>query len=101
MPKRRLSPNEEARYVAFRRLIVEEREKAGLSQGEVAALLDPPRPQSYVGKIEVGLRRLDALEYFDIARAVGFDPCGLVEKLDAKTSKKMNGKAVKRKGSSK
>lgn len=100
MPKRRLSPDEEARYVEFRRLIVEEREKAGLSQGEVGALLDPPRPQSHVGKIEVGLRRLDALEYFDIARAVGFDPCGLVEKLDARTNKEKGKKSVKRKGSS-
>lgn len=100
MPKRRLSPNEEARYVEFRRLIVEEREEAGLSQGELGALLDPPRPQSYVGKIEVGLRRLDVLEYFDIARAVGFDPCGLIEKIDAKTGKTTVRKSVKRKGSS-
>ena len=84
----------------FRRLLVEEREKAGLSQGELGARLDPPRPQSYVGKIEVGIRRLDALEYFNIARAVGFDPCGLVERLDAKTRKKIIGKTVRRKGSS-
>lgn len=100
MPKRRLSPNEEARYVEFRRLIVEEREKAGLSQSELAALLDPPRPQSYVGKVEVGLRRLDALEYFDMAHAIGFDPCVLVEKLDAQTGKEKSKKFVKRKGSS-
>lgn len=101
MPKRRLSAKERFRYEEFRRLIVEERENAGLSQGELGALLDPPRSQSYVGKIEVGLRRLDALEYFDIARAVGFDPCGLLEKLEAKTSKKVTKRAAKRRGSSK
>lgn len=101
MPKRLMTTGEERRYAEFRRLLVKEREKAGLSQGELGARLDPPRPQSYVGKIEVGLRRLDALEYFDIARAVGFDPCGLVEKLDVKTVKKMVTKSVKRKASSK
>lgn len=101
MPKRPMSTDEERRYAEFRRLLVEEREKAGLSQGELGALLDPPRAQSYVGKIEVGLRRLDALEYFDIARAVGFDPCGLLEKLEAKTGRKAIKRAVKRKSSTK
>lgn len=83
-----MSAGEERRYVEFRRLLVEEREKAGLSQGDLATLLDPPRSQSYIGKIEVGLRRLDVLEYFDIARAVGFDPCDLLKKLEAATAKR-------------
>ena len=83
MPKRPLSRKEEKRYEEFRLLLVKEREDAGLSQTELGARLVPPRPQSYVGKIELGTRRLDALEYWDIARAVGYDPCALLKKLDA------------------
>ena len=94
MPKRPMTAGEERRYAEFRRLLVEEREKAGLSQGEVGARLYPPRPQSYVGKIESGTRRLDALEYWDIARAVGYDPCDLLKRLESRTirlrSKRVN-----------
>lgn len=87
MPKRPMSAGEVWRYAEFRRLLVEEREKAGLSQVELGERLDPPRPQSYVGKIESGTRRLDALEYWDIARAVGYNPCGLLKKLELRTVK--------------
>ncbi len=87
MPKRPMSAHEEERYEQFRRLLVEEREKAGLSQVELGARLVPPRPQSYVGKIELGTRRLDALEYWDLARAIGFNPCGLMKKLESRTVK--------------
>ena len=88
MPKRPMSAHEESRYEEFRRLLVEEREKAGLSQVELGARLVPPRPQSYVGKIELGTRRLDALEYWDLARAVGFNPCDLLKKLESRTVKR-------------
>ena len=87
MPKRPMSAGEERRYAEFRRLLIEEREKAGLSQADVGAKLNPPRPQSYVGKIESGTRRLDALEFWDMGRAVGFDPCDLLKRLEAKTSR--------------
>lgn len=85
MPKRPMSAGEERRYEEFRRLLIEEREKAGLSQNDLGAKLVPPRPQSYVGKIESGTRRLDALEFWEIARAVGYDPCDLMNRLEAKT----------------
>lgn len=87
MPKRPMSAHEESRYEEFRHMLAEEREKAGLSQVELGARLVPPRPQSYVGKIELGTRRLDALEYWDLARAVGFNPCGLLKKLESRTVK--------------
>ncbi len=32
------------------------------------------KPRSYVAKYELGERRLDVLEYLDIAAAIGFDP---------------------------
>ncbi len=90
MPKRQMSASEERRYAEFRRLLVEEREKAGLSQAELGAKLDPPRPQSYVGKIELGTRRLDALEFWDLARAVGYNPCALMKKLKSELGRRPN-----------
>jgi transcriptional regulator with XRE-family HTH domain len=86
-----MSAGEERRYAEFRRLLVEEREKAGLSQGELGAKLTPPRPQSYIGKIELGTRRLDALEFWDLARAVGYDPCALLKTLESE----LGGRPVK------
>lgn len=83
-----MSAGEERRYAEFRRLLVEEREKAGLSQSDVGAKLDPPRPQSYVGKIELGTRRLDALEFWDLARAVGYDPCVFMKKLESEIDRR-------------
>lgn len=97
MPKRPMSAGEERRYAEFRRLLVEERERAGLSQAELGARLVPPRPQSYVGKIESGTRRLDALEYWDIARAVGYDPCGLMKKLESMPVEHRSKHAIKNK----
>jgi transcriptional regulator with XRE-family HTH domain len=87
VPKRPMTAGKERRYAEFRRLIVEERENAGLTQAELGEKLDPPRPQSYIGKIEIGTRRIDALEYWDIAKAVGYDPCGLLNKLESSLAK--------------
>lgn len=97
MPKRPMSTEEERRYAEFRRLLVVAREKAGLTQDELGAKLVPPRPQSYIGKIESGTRRLDALEYWDIAHAVGYDPCGLLKKLDATMAERPRKRANKSK----
>lgn len=94
MPKRPMSAGEERRYAEFRRLLIEEREKAGLSQNDLGAKLVPPRPQSYIGKIESGTRRLDALEFWDIARAVGYDPCDLMNRLEAKTANRTSRRAT-------
>jgi ribosome-binding protein aMBF1 (putative translation factor) len=88
-----MSAGEERRYVEFRRLLVEEREKAGLTQGELGAKLNPPRPQSFVGKIESGTRRLDPLEFWNMARAAGYDPCDLMNRLEAKTGKRTSRRA--------
>lgn len=69
----------EKQYERFRDLITEARKKAGLTQVEVAARLK--QNQSYVSKYESGVRRLDVVEYIQVAKAVGFDPAELVRKL--------------------
>jgi transcriptional regulator with XRE-family HTH domain len=59
-------------YDRFRRLLVEARKTAGLTQAELAARLS--RPQSFISKIEHGERRLDVIEFFEVAQALGIDP---------------------------
>jgi transcriptional regulator with XRE-family HTH domain len=56
------------RYRKLIALLVEMRQRARLSQDEVAGRMG--RPQSFLGKIETYQRRLDALELFDLLRAM-------------------------------
>jgi len=60
------------RHRKLRELLVERRKAAGLTQTVLAPRLG--KPPSYVAKYELGERRLDVLEYLDIAAAIGFDP---------------------------
>jgi hypothetical protein len=39
------------------------------------------KPSSYVAKYEGGDRRLDVLEFLDVAAAIGFDPCAAIRSL--------------------
>lgn len=62
--------------------LVEARKAAGLSQGALADRLD--RHQQFVSRYETGERRLDVVEFIDIARSLGVDPAAalsLVPKL--------------------
>jgi transcriptional regulator with XRE-family HTH domain len=63
----------------YRRLIaalVEARQSAGLSQLALATVLG--RHQQFVSRYETGERRLDVVEFIDIARGLGCDPVGLI-----------------------
>ncbi len=60
------------RYEAFRLLLIEKRKEAGLTQEVVAERLN--KPQSYVSKYENGERRIDVIEFMDIAKSIGFCP---------------------------
>ena len=52
-----------------------------LTQAHVAARLD--RPQSFIAKYEGGERRLDVIEFMEVAEAIGFDPGEFVGRFDA------------------
>lgn len=67
------------RYAVLRALLVAERERAGLTQVDVAGRLG--KPQSYVSKYERGERRLDLVEFLDISEALGTDPLATFGKL--------------------
>jgi len=59
--------------------LLEARKKANLSQVELALRLK--RPQSFVSKYERGERRLDVIEFRQVAVALGIDPIRLLRKL--------------------
>jgi ribosome-binding protein aMBF1 (putative translation factor) len=74
---RKVEPGEP--YERFQRLLVEARKKSGLSQQAVADRLG--RPQTYVSKCERRTRRLDVIEFLEMAQAVDFDPVSFIRKL--------------------
>lgn len=71
----------ERSYAAFTELLKEERKNAGLTQAALAKKLR--RPQSYVSKYERGDRRLDVIEFIEVARVIGFDLHDFLRKLKA------------------
>ena len=77
MSRSRLSP----RYARLCRLLIEMRQAAGLTQVELADKLR--RPQSYVSKYESGERRLDVIEFLEVADRIGVHAGDLVAALIA------------------
>jgi transcriptional regulator with XRE-family HTH domain len=55
-----------------RKTLVALRTKAGLTQRQLAAKLE--RERSLVGRLELGQRRLDMVEFFWLCRACAEDP---------------------------
>ena len=66
-------------YERFRTLLVEARKRSGLSQVTLSERLS--RPQSFVSKYERGERRLDVVEFGEVARALGIDPLKLLRQV--------------------
>jgi ribosome-binding protein aMBF1 (putative translation factor) len=82
---RRPNPVFSDEYAAVRQVLVTARMGAGVSQRGLAARLG--KAQSHVCRIEQGERRVDLLEFYLIAKALGVNPTGLfsdiVRSLDA------------------
>jgi transcriptional regulator with XRE-family HTH domain len=68
------------RYDRFRLLMVAARKSAGLTQDELARKLS--RPQSFVSKYERGERRLDVVEFLEVARALDMDAVKFIKTLE-------------------
>ncbi|MCC6797325.1 MAG: helix-turn-helix transcriptional regulator [Candidatus Hydrogenedentes bacterium] len=66
-------------YAAFRTILIDARNKAGLRQVEVAQKIK--RPQSFVSKYESGERRLDVIEFLEIAKVLGINAEKVVREL--------------------
>jgi transcriptional regulator with XRE-family HTH domain len=63
--------NLRAEYARLGRWLGQQREAAGISQRALSRLVG--KPESYINKVELGLRRIDLVEFLDIARAVKMD----------------------------
>lgn len=59
-------------YASFVRVLVAARKEAGVTQVELARRLGKPQP--FVSSIENGVRRVDLIEFYAIAKALKLDP---------------------------
>ncbi|PCG15923.1 MULTISPECIES: helix-turn-helix domain-containing protein [Sphingomonas] len=66
----------DARQLA--RLLAQARRDAGITQVELARTLGKPQP--FVSLIERGERRVDVVEFCEIARAIGWRPLDLFDR---------------------
>src|ERR1700722_13160159 len=67
------------RHEALRAFLVERRDKAGLSQTDLAKRLR--RSQSYVSYVETGQKLVDVVEMMEWADAIGFDVGEIIKRL--------------------
>ena len=74
-----MRPDDDSGYRELGALIAKARRKAGLSQEHLAEKLG--RSQGYVSKMELGRRKLDVLEFLEVAGAVGLDPADVIRRL--------------------
>jgi len=71
------------RYRALIETLVASRRAQGLSQQDVAGRLG--RHQQHVSRYETGERRLDVVEFVDVAYALGLDPSELIAGVKVKS----------------
>jgi transcriptional regulator with XRE-family HTH domain len=62
-------------YGVLLKTLVAARNSAGLTQAQLSARLNKPQP--FISKVERGVRRIDVIEFYAIARALGADPTTL------------------------
>jgi transcriptional regulator with XRE-family HTH domain len=72
-------------YRKLTAILLDARNKAGLTQQEVADRLR--KPQSYVAKVEGNERRIDVVEFIALSNALGIDPTGLFSTVLKKVQK--------------
>jgi transcriptional regulator with XRE-family HTH domain len=72
-------------YAVFLETLIAARKRAGVTQAELAARLGKPQP--FVSNIERAERRVDLIEFYAIARALGLDPVALFKQIVRKLPK--------------
>ncbi len=68
------------RYKILCLMLIERRKALKMSQYELAKRLK--KPQSFVAKIERRERRLDMIEFLELAQALNADPCQIIRELE-------------------
>jgi transcriptional regulator with XRE-family HTH domain len=66
-------------YASFRATLIAARKDAGVSQIELADRLG--LTQSQISQIERGIRRVDVIEFYAIAKALKLDPTRLFDEV--------------------
>jgi transcriptional regulator with XRE-family HTH domain len=67
------------RHEALRKLLKLERQKAEMTQAQLASKLGVD--QKTISDIETGTKRVSALELIAIAQAIGFDPAAAIRRV--------------------
>lgn len=70
-------------YYSFLECLISARKHANLTQQDLADKLS--KPQSFVSKYENRERRLDIIEFLQIARAIGVNPSEVLRKMEINT----------------
>lgn len=63
----------------FLQSLIQARKSAGLTQQELADMLN--KPQSFVAKYEIGERRLDVIEFIHVCKMLGVSPNKILDKI--------------------
>ncbi|MEI9401130.1 helix-turn-helix domain-containing protein [Mesorhizobium sp. M0621] len=71
------------RHKALIALLIKKREAAGLTQVELATRLG--QYQSFVARLESGQRRVDVVEFINLAEILGFNAPSAIKKLSEVT----------------
>lgn len=73
-----------ARHKALIAYLIEARERAGLTQTELAEKLG--EYQSFVARLESGQRRVDVVELLELAEILKFDPESAINAIRSETA---------------
>jgi len=84
-----LKPNHPSTPPTLQQHLIAARLAAGLTQRGFAEKLG--KHQSYVSKVESGVRRLDVVEFIGWMRALELDPSGLIAELAAEMDARPRG----------
>ena len=69
------------RYRLFLQLLIQARREKNVTQVQLAQMLN--KPQSYVSKYESGERRLDVVEFLDIADRLELDAAEFIRRISS------------------
>ena len=75
-----MKTNEDNRYIILGEVLMIERKTRGISQKKFAELLGVS--QSEISKIELGARRLDVIELFNICKALGISMTDFIYRME-------------------
>lgn len=79
-------------YTKFVSILIEARKTAGLTQQELAIKLK--RPQSFVSKYERAERRLDVIEFLQVAKNLGLSAPSIISDLEHDLAVSLGGGAA-------